>query len=115
MKNKFILIVLTLALAFSLVACKGEDANNKKDQLVESHDKKESVDIKTIQVKDLLKEKDLQIIDIRSQDLYLGWQNPQANSGHIQNAMDFSSSWFDYGIEKETYGYGISKKGSGQV
>lgn len=46
-------------------------------------------------------DKDIQLVDIRSSDKYIGWKNAQGISGHIAGAVDFPASWFSYGISDE--------------
>lgn len=74
----------------------------------------ETTGIQSISVESLDQENDLQIIDIRSQDKYLGWENSKGNSGHIPNAIDFTAEWFNYGdsidhIDLELLRRGIDK------
>lgn len=53
--------------------------------------------IKAISVTDLKSEisKDIQIIDIREQHQYIGWDSEESSGGHIKNAIDFPVSWLD--------------------
>lgn len=74
----------------------------------------ETTGIQSISVESLTQENDLQIIDIRSQDKYLGWKNNKDNSGHIPNAIDFTAEWFNYAdsidrIDLELLRRGIDK------
>jgi thiosulfate/3-mercaptopyruvate sulfurtransferase len=94
-----------LTLSFS--ACtKGSDVADE-----DAKQALKDLQMQTITVADLEKEKDIQIIDIRSADLYLGWENEKGNSGHILNAMDFPVSWFTYEKSQENINIELKRRG----
>ncbi|WP_156286395.1 rhodanese-like domain-containing protein [Oceanivirga salmonicida] len=42
----------------------------------------------------------IQIIDIRDEEYYIGWKNSFGISGHIPNAIDFPIAWLDFDKDK---------------
>lgn len=44
---------------------------------------------------------DVQLIDTRSEDLYLGWKNAKGVSGHLKGAIDFPAQWLNYEPSKD--------------
>lgn len=95
-----ILLALIMFMSVFMMACTKRDVKEgakveKKatDQLVEKRQ------FQFIEVKDL--DSDIQIIDIRHPDLFLGWSNKEGNKGHIANAIDFPVSWLDYEKNRE--------------
>jgi 3-mercaptopyruvate sulfurtransferase SseA len=109
-KIKWIGIILIIVLA--LTACAKKDENSLNDMQTEVQYNNESdIEIKTITILDFEKEKDIQIIDIRDEDQYLGWKNDKGNSGHILNAMDFPSAWLTYEIPQEHIDIELERRG----
>lgn len=99
--KKINLIGIILVLLISIVGC----SQNQEESSVES------LEINTITVENLEKENDIQIIDIRSQDKYLGWENEEGNSGHIPNALDFTLDWFNYSDSTERIDLELTRRG----
>lgn len=116
-KTKWIAIILMLMLTFVACTQKNNIEISTQSQTGVKDTKESDAKMKTITIAQLAKEKDLQIIDIRSQDQYLGWKNNKGNSGHILNAIDFPVAWLTYetsqeniNIELERRGLNIAKK-----
>lgn len=106
MKKKIgLILTIMFVLAFSGCARNGniEESDTKKVS--------EDLQMQTINVEDFEKEEDVQIIDIRSQDLYLGWKNEKGNSGHIVNAIDFPAVWFNYEKSEEHINIELERRG----
>lgn len=99
--KKINLIGIILVLLISIVGC----SQNQEESSVES------LEINTITVENLEKENDIQIIDIRSQDKYLGWENEEGNSGHIPNSIDFTLDWFNYSDSTERIDLELTRRG----
>ncbi|WP_135122027.1 rhodanese-like domain-containing protein [Aedoeadaptatus pacaensis] len=93
--SRVVLIAAVTLLSMCLVAC-GSNSSNSNDaannNAAETADA--SKDMKKVAV-DQLKD-DMQIIDTRTPDQFIGWKNSEGVSGHIPGAIDFPETWFDY-------------------
>lgn len=49
-----------------------------------------------------LKDTEAQIIDIRSEEQYIGWTTEEGPGGHIKGAVDFPESWLSIDLEKDS-------------
>lgn len=54
---------------------------------------------------------DAQLIDTRSEHLYLGWKNKNGISGHIKGATDFPEKWLDYEPNKGKIDVELKRRG----
>lgn len=93
MKKKRISMMLLLVMALSVLgtACSKEGGEGPEDQIEVRED---GPGFRSMEVNDL--KEDLQIIDTRHPDLFLGWANDQGRKGHIAKAIDFPLAWLDY-------------------
>lgn len=95
-----ILLALVMAMSVLVMACTKKEV--KEEPKVEEKKTEELVEkreLEFVEVKDL--DSNIQIIDIRHPDLFLGWANKDGNRGHIANAVDFPVSWLEYEKNKE--------------
>ena len=49
-----------------------------------------------------LADTEAQIIDIRSEEQYIGWTTEEGPGGHIRGAVDFPESWLSIDLEKDS-------------
>ncbi|WP_107796689.1 rhodanese-like domain-containing protein [Campylobacter concisus] len=54
---------------------------------------------------------DAQLIDTRSEELYIGWKNKNGVSGHIKGATDFPAQWLDYEPNKDKISVELKRRG----
>lgn len=96
MKKRVLYLLMVTVLAFT-VGCSSTN-NEEKDGAAKTGE----VGVKNISVNELnsLKEGDVQYIDTRSEDQYIGWDTDKGPGGHIKGAIDFPTSWFD--VEKDS-------------
>lgn len=99
--KKINLIGIILVILISIVGC----SQNKEES------SEQAVEMNTITVENLNSENDIQIVDIRSQDKYLGWENEEGTSGHIPNAIDFTLDWFNYSDSTERIDLELTRRG----
>lgn len=99
--KKINLIGIILAILISIVGC----SQNKEES------SEQAIEMNTIAVENLNSENDIQIVDIRSQDKYLGWANEEGTSGHIPNAIDFTLDWFNYSDSTERIDLELTRRG----
>lgn len=93
--SRVVLIAAVTLFSVCLVACGANSSNNKdaaNNNAAKTADA--SKDMKKVAV-DQLKD-DMQIIDTRTPDQFIGWKNSEGVSGHIPGAIDFPETWFDY-------------------
>ena len=84
MKKLSLILIMLSILVISLVGC----SNNNEKQNTNTKVEEISInDIKSLN-------KDSQIIDIRSEDQYIGWTTDKGPGGHIKGAIDFPITWF---------------------
>lgn len=89
------LMIATVALfSLFLVACSANAPKNEGNSKETSAANQKAQSMKTVSVDEL--NDDMQIIDIRTPDQFIGWKNEKDVSGHIPGAVDFPSAWFDY-------------------
>lgn len=82
-RNKLLCLLIGAIIATAGCSTKNETVKSKVNE---------------ISVNDL--EKVEQIIDIRSEDKYIGWKNENGISGHINKAIDFPVKWLEYEKDK---------------
>lgn len=61
-------------------------------------EQKATGEIGTVSIDDL-NTTDTQVIDIREEEQYIGWETEDGKGGHIKGAIDFPESWLDMDIE----------------
>lgn len=93
-KKMFVFLPMVLILLILTIACGSEDLEGSKSEEIVDNEEIEVGEIQFLEIEDL--NSDIQIIDIRHPDLYLGWDNEEGNKGHIVNAIDFPASWLSY-------------------
>lgn len=49
-----------------------------------------------------IKDKEIQLIDVRSEEQYIGWKTAEGEGGHMEGAVDFPESWLSMDLEKES-------------
>lgn len=91
-RKSFTLIFMLVLSLLLLTACDSTKTDTSTD--VKEDAKSSKVEIKSITY-DEIKDKEFQIIDIRDEEYYLGWENSDGISGHIKDAIDFPETWFD--------------------
>lgn len=94
-----ILGILLMVLLLT-VGCSGNQTTESKQTQQESQTTSAAT-VGTITYADIKDKEDVQIIDIRHPDFYLGWDNPKGNGGHIKGAIDFPASWLEYETNPE--------------
>lgn len=94
---KRIFLFLLMMIVF-VSGCNNQPAESNEETNAESQT--ETSEIKVVNFDDI-KGQDVQIIDIRHPDLYLGWGNSEGKGGHIEGAMDFPVSWLKYETNPE--------------
>lgn len=116
-KTKLISLILMIVLMCTLIGCVQNSVKETSESTKTDMENNTNTDekMKTITISDLRDGKDLQIIDIRSQDLYLGWKNEKGNSGHIENAMDFPIAWLSYETSQENIDIELERRGLDKI
>ncbi len=49
-----------------------------------------------------IRDKEIQLIDVRSEEQYIGWKTAEGEGGHMEGAVDFPESWLSMDLEKES-------------
>ncbi|WP_018591245.1 sulfurtransferase [Terrisporobacter glycolicus] len=82
--KKVLMVISLLSMSMITVACSSTQQEDNND-------------IKSIKVSQINEEidKGTQVIDIREEYQYIGWDNKEGAGGHIDGSIDFPASWLD--------------------
>ena len=97
MKKRVVLVLMAAMLVVGVTACGSKDAGKKEEAKTEQ---KATGEIGTVSIDDL-NTTDTQVIDIREEEQYIGWETEDGKGGHIKGAIDFPESWLDMDIEND--------------
>ena len=97
MKKRVVLVLMAAMLVVGVTACGSKDAGKKEEAKTEQ---KATGEIGTVSIDDL-NTTDTQVIDIREEEQYIGWETEDGKGGHIKGAIDFPKSWLDMDIEND--------------
>lgn len=103
-------LFLLFLLVFTVSSCNNK--NEKKDSNIKNENieqKAKKLQEGTVEVSKL--DNSYQIIDTRDVSKYLGWENENKISGHIENAMDFPKDWFNYVKSNEILDAELKRRG----
>ena len=97
MKKLVVLVLMCAMLVVGVTACGSKDAGKKEEAKTEQ---KATGEIGTVSIDDL-NTTDTQVIEIREEEQYIGWETEDGKGGHIKGAIDFPKSWLDMDIEND--------------
>lgn len=98
MKKRVVLLLMSMVLAIGITACGSNKDTDKKEET--KTEQAASGEIGKVSIDDLNTD-DVQVIDIREEDQYIGWETADGKGGHIKGAVDFPESWLDMDIEND--------------
>ena len=101
MKNWLVSLVAVFAIALVLGGCSQSNSTSsttaeETTPAVEITGEAEKVSV------DDLDTSTYQVIDIREEDQFIGWDTDEGSGGHIVGAIDFPETWLDMDLETES-------------
>lgn len=93
MHKRILALLLSSVLAFSVVGCSPKEEEKEATNT--------SGSISTITV-DELDPSSMQVVDIRGEEQFIGWNTEDGKGGHIKGAVDFPETWLDMDLSKDS-------------
>lgn len=93
MHKRILALLLSSVLAFSVVGCSPKEEEKEATNT--------SGSISTITV-DELDPSSMQVVDIRGEEQFIGWNTEDGKGGHIKGAADFPETWLDMDLSKDS-------------